>query len=179
MPARGPDLIRGGQHATTASATEGTRPRGRTLQGTADPYVFQCAPSALVCGYQLTTADPLQLRDEAVAPEEAGFDVLCSFDHLVQGFDALSPLAFVAAWTKNIRICPLVVNNDFHHPALLAQELAALDLLSDGRLEVGIGAGHSFTEYTATGIAFEPPDRRKARLAESVEAPTPPRRRDR
>jgi probable F420-dependent oxidoreductase len=120
-------------------------------------------------GYQLTTTDPVQLRTEAVAAEEAGFDVLCSFDHLGQSFDALSPLAFVAAWTQSIRVCPLVINNDFHHPALLAQELATLDLLSGGRLEVGIGAGHSFTEYAAAGIAFEPPDRRKARLAESVE----------
>jgi probable F420-dependent oxidoreductase len=71
--------------------------------------------------------------------------------------------------TTNLRICPLVLNNDFHHPVHLAQELASLDHLSGGRLEVGIGAGHSFTEYEAVGQAFDPPAVRKARLAESVE----------
>ena len=51
----------------------------------------------------------------------------------------------------------------------LAQELATLDHLSGGRLEVGLGAGHSFTEYAAMGVAFDPPRVRKERLAESVE----------
>lgn len=120
-------------------------------------------------GYQAITADPSRLKADAIAAENAGFDVICSFDHLGKHFDALTPLAFAAAWTKRIRVCPLVINNDFHHPALLAQELASLDLLSEGRLEVGIGAGHSFTEYAAAGIAFTPPAERKARMAESVE----------
>ncbi len=75
----------------------------------------------------------------------------------------------IADCTTTLRICPLVLNNDFHHPVHLAQELASLDHLSGGRLEVGIGAGHSFTEYEAIGQPFDPPSVRKARLAESVE----------
>ena len=75
----------------------------------------------------------------------------------------------IADCTTNLRICPLVLNNDFHHPVHLAQELANLDQLSGGRLEVGIGAGHSFTEYEAIGQEFDPPGVRKARLGESVE----------
>ncbi len=75
----------------------------------------------------------------------------------------------IADCTTTLRICPLVLNNDFHHPVHLAQELASLDHLSGGRLEVGIGAGHSFTEYEAIGQQFDPPSFRKARLAESVE----------
>jgi len=75
----------------------------------------------------------------------------------------------IADCTTTLRICPLVLNNDFHHPVHLAQELASLDHLSGGRLEVGIGAGHSFTEYQAIGQHFDPPSVRKARLAESVE----------
>ena len=78
-------------------------------------------------------------------------------------------LMAVAESTTRIRICPLVLNNDFHHPVLLAQELASIDHLSEGRLEVGLGAGHSFTEYAAIGLRFDPPSVRKARLAESVE----------
>jgi probable F420-dependent oxidoreductase len=121
-------------------------------------------------GYQLRSEnDPVALRLEAKAAEEAGFDTLCSFDHLGGYFSALAPLAAVAGWTERIRLCPLVINNDFHHPALLAQELASLDRLSGGRLEVGIGAGHAFTEYAAAGLTFDPPAVRKARLAESVE----------
>lgn len=120
-------------------------------------------------GYQLMTDDPGEVRRKAQAAEAAGFDVLCSFDHLGDHFSALAPLAAAAGWTSRIRLCPLVLNNDFHHPALLAQELASLDRLSGGRLEVGIGAGHSFTEYRAAGVGFDPPAVRKARLAESVE----------
>ncbi len=75
----------------------------------------------------------------------------------------------IADCTTTLRVCPLVLNNDFHHPVHLAQELASLDHLSEGRLEVGIGAGHSFTEYGAIGQGFDPPSVRKARLAESVE----------
>lgn len=120
-------------------------------------------------GYQVRADTPEQLRSEALAAEAAGFDVLCSFDHLGECLSALEPLAFAAAWTTTLRVCPLVLNNDFHHPALLAQRLASLDRLSGGRLEVGIGAGHSFTEYAAASIGFDPPAARKARMAESVE----------
>jgi len=92
-----------------------------------------------------------------------------TWDHVVDGWSPLTPLMAVADCTTQLRICPLVLNNDFHHPVHLAQELASLDHLSGGRLEVGIGAGHSFTEYRALGQAFDPPAVRKARLAESAE----------
>lgn len=109
------------------------------------------------------------LRAQARAAEEAGFDVLHSWDHVVDGWSPLAPLAAAADCTSRLRVCPLVLNNDFHHPVHLARELASLDQLSGGRLEVGIGAGHSFTEYTAIGQAFDSPSVRKTRLAESVE----------
>ena len=92
-----------------------------------------------------------------------------SWDHVVDGWSPLTPLMAIADCTTNLRVCPLVLNNDFHHPVHLAQELTSLDHLSGGRLEVGIGAGHSFTEYQAIGQPFDPPAVRKARLAESVE----------
>jgi probable F420-dependent oxidoreductase len=75
----------------------------------------------------------------------------------------------IADATHRIRVCPLVLNNDFHHPVQLAQELASIDHLTGGRLEVGLGAGHSFTEYAAIGLPFDPAPVRKARLAEAVE----------
>jgi len=120
-------------------------------------------------GYQVRTDNPEQLRREVQAAEAASFDVVCTYDHLGRYLSALEPLAFAAAWTERVRLCPLVLNNDFHHPGLLAQRLATLDRLSGGRLEVGIGAGHAFPEYEAAHIAFDPPALRKRRLAESVE----------
>jgi probable F420-dependent oxidoreductase len=119
-------------------------------------------------GYQVRADDPGQFRREVQAAEAAGFDVVCTYDHLGRHLSALEPLAFAAAWTQQVRLCPLVLNNDFYHPGLLAQRLATLDRLSGGRLEVGIGAGHAFLEYEAAGIAFDPPAPRKARLAEAV-----------
>jgi probable F420-dependent oxidoreductase len=120
-------------------------------------------------GYQVRADNPEQFRREVQEAERAGFDVICTYDHLGQCLSALEPLAFAAAWTERVRLCPLVLNNDFHHPGLLAQRLATLDRLSGGRLEVGIGAGHAFPEYEAAGIAFDPPALRKVRLADSVE----------
>lgn len=121
-------------------------------------------------GYQLPPGDyPGDLRDRARRAEAAGFDVLHTADHLLA--DAWPPLLGLQAAadvTETIRLCPLVINNDFHHPVPLAQEVAALDRLSGGRAELGIGAGHSFTEYAAIGQAFDPPAVRKERMAEAV-----------
>jgi probable F420-dependent oxidoreductase len=120
-------------------------------------------------GIQVGGCSADELRSQARAAEEAGFDVMHSWDHVVDGWSPLTPLMAIADCTTTLRICPLVLNNDFHHPVHLAQELASLDHLSGGRLEVGIGAGHSFTEYEAIGQPFDPPSVRKVRLAEAVE----------
>ena len=102
-------------------------------------------------------------------PKKPVSDVMHTWDHVADGWSPLIPLMAIAECTTNLHICPLVLNNDFHHPVHLARELASLDHLSGGRLEVGIGAGHSFNEYEAIGQRFDPPSVRKARLAESVE----------
>ena len=81
----------------------------------------------------------------------------------------LALLGAIAQATKRIRVGSLVLNNDFQHPVQLAREIAAIDHFSGGRVELGLGAGHSFTEYKAIGLPFEPPADRKARLAEAVE----------
>ncbi len=62
----------------------------------------------------------------------------------------------------------MVLNNDFHHPSLLARDAATLDLLSDGRLELGLGAGHAQPEYQRAGIAFDDSRTRIDRLKEAV-----------
>lgn len=122
-------------------------------------------------GYQHPDAtDADALRTRARRAEAAGFDVFHTADHVHPGsWSPLLGLAVVAESTTRIRLGPLVLNNDLRHPVLLAGEVAVLDRLSGGRVEVGLGAGHSFTEYSAMGLPFDPPRERKARLAESVE----------
>ena len=120
-------------------------------------------------GYQLGSGDADQLFANARAAEHAGFDVIHTFDHVGEVWPPLAPLMAVASVTRSVRLCPLVVNNDFHHPVHLAREIAALDHLTGGRMELGLGAGHSFTEYEAIGASFDAPPMRKARMCEAVE----------
>ena len=102
--------------------------------------------------------------------EAAGFDVIHTSDHVDADWPPLAPLAVIVAQaTTRIRLCPLVVNNDFRHPVHLAREVAALDHLTNGRMELGLGAGHAFTEYEALGLAFDAPRTWKARLSEALE----------
>jgi probable F420-dependent oxidoreductase len=120
-------------------------------------------------GYQLPDRVFGDLLTHARSVEAAGFDVLHSSDHVGPGPAPLAPLVAIAGATSRLRICPLVLNNDFHHPVHLARELAAIDHLSGGRLEVGLGAGHAHPEYAAIGAPFDPPAVRKARLMEAVQ----------
>jgi probable F420-dependent oxidoreductase len=89
-------------------------------------------------------------------------------DHLIPQLAPISYLATVAALTDRLRISAFVHNNDLRHPAVLAQELATLDVLSGGRLDVAIGAGWNEPEYRAIGLPFDPIRVRQARLAEAV-----------
>src|ERR687888_1478380 len=114
-------------------------------------------------------ATATELRSLARGAEDAGFDVISTWDHVGEGWAPLTPLMAIADCTSRLRICPLVLNIDLYHPVHLARELASIDHLSNGRLEVGIGAGHAFTEYAAIGQPFDPPAIRKARMAESLE----------
>ena len=120
-------------------------------------------------GFQWTSATPQDVVAAARAAEDAGFDIFQVGDHVGAEPSALVCLAAAAVTTERIRLGTLVLNNDLHHPVPLAQEVATLDQLSSGRVELGLGAGHSFTEYAAMGQPFDPPARRKERLAESVE----------
>jgi probable F420-dependent oxidoreductase len=118
-------------------------------------------------GYQIMSDD--DLLGQARRAEAAGFDVISTADHVGVRLSPIVPLAAMASVTERIRLCPMVLNNDFHHPVHLAMQFADLDHLSGGRAELGIGAGHAFTEYAAIGLPFDPPQVRKRRMAEAVE----------
>ena len=100
--------------------------------------------------------------------EALGYDTLAVADHFPRGLGPFAALATAAAATDRIRVGAFVFANDFRHPAVLAKEAATLDLLSDGRLEVGIGAGWLRAEYEATGIPFDRAGVRIERLAEAI-----------
>jgi len=120
-------------------------------------------------GYQVSHGDGDDLRRQAREAEAAGFDVISTWDHVSDGLTPLLPLLAMADATEHLRFCPMVINNDFHHPVNLAMEFSDLDHLTGGRAELAIGAGHAFTEYHSMGITFDPPAVRKRRLAESIE----------
>ncbi|GAA3688712.1 LLM class F420-dependent oxidoreductase [Nonomuraea antimicrobica] len=101
--------------------------------------------------------------------EAAGFDVLVVPDHLVGArFAPVAALTAAACATDRLRVGTLVFANDFRHPAVLAKECATLDLLSGGRLEVGIGTGWLAGDYAGAGLALEPPGTRVGRLREAL-----------
>ncbi|HEX4492484.1 MAG TPA: TIGR03621 family F420-dependent LLM class oxidoreductase [Acidimicrobiia bacterium] len=101
--------------------------------------------------------------------EAVGFASVLVADHVAD--DLLSPmaaLAVLAGATASVQLGTFVLNNDFRHPTLLAREAATIDLLSDGRFELGIGAGHSAPEYVEIGLPFDRAAVRVTRLEESA-----------
>jgi probable F420-dependent oxidoreductase len=100
--------------------------------------------------------------------EDLGYSTLLIPDHLLACLPPFVPLMSAADATTTLRVGTFVINNDFRHPVLLAREAAALDLLSGGRLELGLGAGHMQSEYDEAGLPYDSAAVRVARLAESV-----------
>ena len=72
--------------------------------------------------------------------------------------------------TTTLRVGALVLDNDYKHPVVLAKELATIDLLSDGRLEIGIGAGWMRADYESSGIPYDAPGVRIDRFVEAIAA---------
>ena len=101
--------------------------------------------------------------------EDLGYSALSVSDHLDAEMAPLIALAVTAEATRDLRLTTCMLNNDFRHPLLLAKQVATLDLLSDGRVECGIGAGWKTSDYDQSGIPLVQPGVRIARLAEAVE----------
>ncbi len=108
------------------------------------------------------------MRAFARAVETAGFDVLTFPDHLVPSMSPFAGATAAAMATQRLHTGTLVLNNDFRHPVDTAREAASVATVSDGRFELGLGAGHMKSEYDAAGIAFDPGATRVARLIEST-----------
>lgn len=107
-----------------------------------------------------------RIIETARRAEAAGVEVLLATDHL--GSWAAFTRLQVAAEATRLRVGTLVLNNDLRHPPVLAQELATLDAMTDGRLEIGLGAGWNRPEYEAAGLRFDPPRDRLRRMQASL-----------
>jgi len=108
----------------------------------------------------------LHLADHLLGPGPA----LAKTNHPVQNLAAVPAMAHAAAVTSTLKIGCRVFCIDYRLPIVLVKEAMTLDLLSDGRLELGLGAGWLEEEYHATGIAFDPPGERIGRLEDVVAA---------
>jgi probable F420-dependent oxidoreductase len=106
----------------------------------------------------------LHLADHILGPGPA----IARSNHPIQGLAAVPAMMSAAEATTTLKVGCRVFCIDYQHPAVLAKQAATIDLLSDGRLELGLGAGWLAAEYEALSIPLDPPGKRIARLAETV-----------
>jgi len=104
--------------------------------------------------------------DTAREAEQLGYSTVFLPDHFDEGPGPIAGLAAFAAVTTTLNVGALVLDCDFRHPALLARELATIDVMSEGRLEVGLGAGWKQLDYDQSGIPMDRPGVRVGRLQE-------------
>jgi probable F420-dependent oxidoreductase len=107
-------------------------------------------------------------RELARRFEDEGFDAISLPDHLGPQFAPVPGLAAIAAATERAQLSMFVLANDLRNPAVLAKEVTTLDVLSGGRVELGLGAGWNPVEYAAQGVPFDRPGVRIERLAEAI-----------
>jgi probable F420-dependent oxidoreductase len=116
--------------------------------------------------------DAIGTRDEwtdlARRVESHGYSTLTMPDHFGGQLAPVPALQCAADATSTLRLGALVYDNDFKHPVVLAKELATMDVLSDGRVEIGLGAGWMVTDYEQSGIPYDPPGVRVSRLIEGL-----------
>jgi probable F420-dependent oxidoreductase len=108
-------------------------------------------------------------REKARLVETLGYATVYLPDHFGDQLGPVAALMSAADATTTLRVGSLVFDNDYRHPIVLAKEAATLDLLSDGRLDFGLGAGWLASDYEQTGIPLDPPGIRIERMAEALQ----------
>lgn len=140
-------------------------PSARDRSGTtsrARPFRFgvQCPTPP-----ELTSAS---WRDLARKCEDLGYARLTVSDHLDEQLGPIAALMAAADATTELRVGSMVFCNDYRHPVVLAKEAATLDVLSDGRVDLGVGAGWMTSDYERSGIPLDSASTRIERLEEAV-----------
>lgn len=100
--------------------------------------------------------------------EANGYSTMTMPDHFGDQLAPVPALQCAADATSTLRLGALVYDNDYKHPVVLAKELATMDVLSDGRVEVGLGAGWMVSDYEQSGIPYDPPGVRVSRFVEGL-----------
>jgi len=119
-------------------------------------------------GVQLHNAADRKAWVESVRKvEDLGYSSVFLPDHFGEQLSPVIALASAAELT-NLRLGTLVLDNDYKHPVVLAKEAATIDLISEGRLELGIGAGWMRSDYEQSGIPYDDPGVRVDRFSEGV-----------
>ncbi len=106
--------------------------------------------------------------EQARRAEDLGYSTLLMPDHFGDQLAPVPALAAVADATSTLRMGSLVFGNDYRHPVVLAKEAATLDLLSEGRFELSLGAGWMKTDYAEAGLTYDTPRVRVERFEEAV-----------
>ena len=120
-------------------------------------------------GFSLDGLDePREIARRVRRAEDIGYSSVVMTDHFDDRHGPLVALTTIALATTSLRVGTLVLANDYRHPAVLAKELASLDQVSGGRLEIGIGAGWMASDYEQAGIGFDRPGVRIERLDEAI-----------
>jgi probable F420-dependent oxidoreductase len=120
-------------------------------------------------GIQLSSApDGAAWRELARKAEDLGYSTLFLPDHLGDQLAPVPAMMAAADATTDLRVGALVLDNDFRHPVVLAKEIATLDLLTVGRVELGLGAGWMNSDYEQSGIPKDPARVRVDRMEEAV-----------
>ncbi len=126
-------------------------------------------PGPFRFGVQVSQGESMaDWRDKARKIEDLGYSTLFMPDHFGQELAPMPAIAMAAASTTTLRVGSLVFDNDYKHPAILAKEAATIDVLTDGRVELGIGAGWMKTDYDALGLPYDPPAVRVDRFEEAL-----------
>ncbi len=107
-------------------------------------------------------------RDKARLVESLGYQAFYLPDHFGDQLGPVAALMAAADATTTLRVGSLVFDNDYRHPVVLAKEAATLDLLSDGRFDLGLGAGWMASDYEQSGIPFDSPGVRIDRMEEGL-----------
>jgi probable F420-dependent oxidoreductase len=108
-------------------------------------------------------------KDKARQVEALGFAALYLPDHFSDQLGPIAALMAAADATTRLRVGSLVFDNDYRHPVVLAKEAATLDLLSDGRFDLGLGAGWMASDYEQAGIPYDSPATRISRMEEALQ----------
>jgi probable F420-dependent oxidoreductase len=106
--------------------------------------------------------------DLARRVEANGYSVLTMPDHFDEQLAPVPALMAAADATTTLRVGALVWDNDYKHPLVLAKELATIDVLSEGRLEIGLGAGWMRSDYDQAGMSYDRPGVRIDRFEEGL-----------